>query len=263
MSEHNAWRGGLSVWGWVVWVLACPALAAAQDPSTQSGVWTLEDVQEYQAPVYNAPGSRFAQADVYCPAHTVEVGPGRDSRSLHFKETIPGDCHNRAGARGIAEFSHSWSEAPAQLAVGVIVPFELISRIVAVEHIGNGNIEITATVGFLPFDHQGEYPEPGSSGAGRDTRIVETALTGPAGTSQHRRSAPDADDPAAENGGLPPLPMPAHPWLGSERNDGRLRLRVHAWHGSGIFAAVDYIYRWVPQGAQSVPSTAVIDPGGH
>lgn len=195
------------------------------------GIWRLERIDEFQAPVFNSPTAPDNMRDPYCPKHTVDIGPGRDTRNFSIKEVIPGDCHNRAGYRGIQMFSHQWTAPPSLLPAGEIIPFKLWSKVVAIENMGNGTGSSGIYAGFLDYDQPNGPYGPGSNEPAY--KIAAIAAEGP----------PNAGASFSNEQAEKPFVMPAHPWMGSDRNQGRLRFRVWTSHVAP-WRAVDYVYRW-------------------
>lgn len=229
--------------------IACTGFAALAMLSSTclalaEGIWQLERIDEFQAPVFNSPTAPDNMRDPYCPQHTIDIGPGRDTRTFAIKEVIPGDCHNRAGYRGIQMFSHQWTAPPSQLPAGKVVPFKLWSKVVAIENVGNGTGSSAVYAGFLDYDRPDGPYGPGSNEPA--AKIAAVVAEGP----------PDAEVSFSNEQAEKPFAMPAHPWMGSDRNEGRLRFRIWTTHVAP-WRAVDYVYRW----DASDSSSSVADSG--
>lgn len=247
-------RGGLGRWRRLLalagGVVAGVLMAA---PVAQAGVWRLQGAEEFRSPPYNRAGSgRLADADPYCRGHVVEIGGGRDNQSFLVRNLIPGDCHNRNGARGVEEINHQWTAPPATLVPGQPVPLRLRSAVSVLQNIGNGRTESLLIAGFVDFANRNEYGEAGGGIPERHLRVAESVVAGAAGAT----AADDAQRPGQR---AEPLRVPAAPWLGSEQHQGQVRLRLITGHGSGAWASVDYIYRW--DGAGTAGTGVTPSPG--
>lgn len=210
---------------------AVVTLASSTGLALAEGVWRLERIDEFQAPVFNSATAPENMRDPYCPKHTIDIGPGRDTRNFSIKEVIPGDCHNRAGYRGVQMYNHQWTALPAVLPAGRVLPFKLWSKVVAVENIGNGAGASVVYAGFLDYDQQNGPYGPGSNEPAY--KIASVLAEGP----------PNSGSSFSNEQAERPFVMPAHPAYGSDRNDGRLRFRVWTFHVTP-WRAVDYVYRW-------------------
>lgn len=248
-GEGTRWRRWLALAGGLV---ACWTMAAG---AAHAGVWRLQGVEEFRSPPYNRPGGgRLADADPYCRGHVVEIGGGRDIQSFLVRNLIPGDCHNRNGARGVEEIHHQWTAPPATLVPGQPVPLRLRSTVSALQNIGNGRTEGMLVAGFVDDGNRNEYGEAGGGMPERHLRLATSTVAGAAGAT----AGDDSLRPAERS---EPLRMPEAPWLGSDRHQGQVRLRLYTGHGSGVWASVDYVYRW-DAGAPPTPgSPATPTPG--
>lgn len=225
---------------------------AAAATTAQAGVWRLLGAEEYRSAPYNRPGSgRFADADPYCRGHVVEIGGGRDNQSFLVRELIPGNCHNRNGARGLAEVKHEWSAPPATLVPQQAVPIRLRSTVSALQNFNP--VDGTLAAGFVPYGSRNEYGEVGGNALDPHMLVAASYVNGVAGSSATDDGLRTAQRPE-------PLRVPEAPWLGSEHNGGRISLRLYTWHGSGIWASVDYVYRWDASG--SAASAGPLGPLG-
>jgi hypothetical protein len=242
--------------------LACCLLLLASMLSAHAGAWRLQGTEEYRSPPYNRPGGRFAQADPFCPGHVIDIEGEGSKQSFVVRKAVPGDCHNRNGARGLEVVRHDWTTPPAVLVPGQAVALQLRSTVVTMQNVPLGRVSGQITAGFVPFVSPNAYGEAGGGEPGRAETVAQAFVDGAAGTT----AMDDGLRPAQR---AEPLRMPEAPWLGSERFQGRLRLRIHAWHGSGIWASTDYIYGWdaaagptaaAPPAAVPPPPAAVLPP---
>ncbi len=211
----------------------CMVIFFAIEFAHAQGGWRLVRTEEFQSPVYNSAAAPTNMRDPYCSQHTIDIGPGRDTRAFSIKEVIPGNCHNRAGSRGVQAFSHQWTNPPAVLPAGQVMPFTLSSKVVTVENISNGRGSSGVYAGFLDYNQPNGPYGPGSNEP--TYKIATVVAEGPANAGMV------FNNERAEK----PFIMPPHPWMGSDRNNGQVRFRIWTTHVAP-WRAVDYIYKWDP-----------------
>jgi hypothetical protein len=224
--------------------IAVLLLVCAHGAVMAQGAWHLDRIDEFQAPRFNSPDAPDNGRDPYCPGHRIDIGPGRDSQNFVITQVIPGSCHNRGGYRGVFSYRHFWTAPPARLLAGRQMPFRLGSKVVTVENAPFGTGASGVMAGFLDYDQANGPYGPGSNEP--VYKIASIAAEGP----------PDTEASFDNERSERPFVMPPHPAFGSDRNDGRIRFRIWTSHVYP-WRAVDYVYRWVADGAdQAIMNTS-------
>ena len=201
---------------------------AAQSP----GYWQFVRAEGFESPVYNSPGAPAGYFNPFCPGQVVK-SEVLEGNFIKFTNAVPGACNYNKPTSDI--HLHHFTTLPNTIQAGEAPAFATDSKVTelinTVAPFGSSSI----FGGWVAYDAlSNTAPNPPDC-------LAYTTASNAAGVGSTSVSSTDQKKPELR------FKMPAHPWFGSDRNNGMIRFRVFLYTGS-IWRMIDRVYQWVGTG---------------